>query len=205
LVACAAILYSMIRNFKPKRIIEIGSGNSSLVIMEAIEKNLTIGLQTAYTIIDPFPSNIIKKNLPEVSKIIIEKVENVDETIFSALVENDILFIDSGHTIKTGGDVNFLILEILPHLKPGVIIHFHDINLRFEYPKIYFTKPTFRVFWTEAYLLQSFLSLNPYFEIMVGLNYLMIEKAEDFKDAFPHYNPKIHSQISGSFWIRRKQ
>lgn len=202
---CAAILHSIIRYYKPKRIIEIGSGNSSLIIAEAVNKNNADNFQAEYTIIDPLPSEFIEKNMPAVSKIIIEKVENVDENTFSHLTENDILFIDSGHTIKTGGDVNYLILEILPNLKPGVIIHFHDINLPYEYPKIYFTNPTFRVFWTEAYLLQAFLSLNPYFEVMLGMNYLMAEKAEDFKNSFPHYNPEIHQSISGSFWIRRKQ
>jgi len=201
---CAAILHSIIRYYKPKRIIEIGSGNSSLVISEAITKNTTENFQTEYTIIDPYPSELIKKNLPPVSKVIVKKVEEADENSFSQLAENDILFVDSGHTVKTGGDVNFLILEILPQIKPGVIVHFHDIPLPFEYPEVYFINPSFRVFWTEAYLLQAFLSQNPNFEVLLGMNYLMTEKAEDFKKSFPHYNPGLHKLISGSFWIRKK-
>jgi hypothetical protein len=201
---CAAILHSMIRYYKPKRIIEIGSGNSSRIIAEAIKTNKTENFQTEYIIIDPFPSQFIRTDLPTVSEIIVDKVENVDENIFFQLAENDILFIDSGHVVKTGGDVNYLILEILPRIRPGVIIHFHDIPLPCEYPKIYFTNPAFRVFWTEAYLLQAFLSLNPYFEVLLGMNYLMTEKIEDFRKSFPHYNPEIHKSVSGSFWIQRK-
>jgi hypothetical protein len=132
-----------------------------------------------------------------------ERVELTDISRFKELGPNDILFIDSGHTVRTGSDVNFLYLEVLPRLSPGVIIHSHDIGLPYEYQKVYFTNPSFRVFWTEAYLLQAFLSLNPHFEIMLAMNYLMMNHKEKFCKAFPHYNPAIHKATSGSFWIRR--
>jgi hypothetical protein len=92
----------------------------------------------------------------------------MDLAFLEELKENDILFIDSGHTVRTRSDVNFLILEVLPRLAPGAIVHFHDIPLPFEYQKVYFTNPTFRVFWTEAYLLQSFLAF-----IMTVLKYFL--------------------------------
>lgn len=201
---CAAALHSMIRHCKPKRILEVGSGNSSIVINNAINQNRKKNCPAEYVVIDPFPSELVTQKLTNVTKVIIDKVELTDESLFVQLDQNDLLFIDSGHVVKTGGDVNFLILEILPRLKPGVIIHFHDIGLPFEYPKTYFTNPQFRVFWTEAYLLQAFLSFNPYFEVLLGMNYLMREKTTEFKKAFPHYNPDLHKSISGSFWIRRK-
>jgi hypothetical protein len=201
---CAAVLHSMIRYFKPKKIIEIGSGNSSLVISEAITDNRNENFPVEYVIIDPYPLDIIKNELKNITKLIIEKGELMDSAFFDQLQKNDILFIDSGHTVKTGSDVNYLILDILPRIKPGVVIHFHDISLPYEYPKIYYTNPQFRVFWTEAYLLQAFLSFNPYFEVLLAMNLIMKDKAGDFQRSFPHYDPDIHKSISGSFWIRRK-
>lgn len=122
---------------------------------------------------------------------------------FETLGQNDILFIDSGHTVRTGSDVNFLYLDVLPRLAQGVIVHIHDIGLPSEYPKVYFTNPTFRVFWTEAYLLQAFLSLNPHYEIMLAMNYLTADHWDEFCKAFEHFNPDVHKATSGSFWIRR--
>jgi hypothetical protein len=120
------------------------------------------------------------------------------------LGKNDVLFIDSGHTVRVGGDVNYLIPDILPRLAQGVIIHFHDIGLPYEYPKVYSTNPKFRVFWTEAYLLQAFLCYNNEFEILLALNYLTTEHMASFRSAFPFYRPQSHGGKSGSFWIRRK-
>lgn len=199
---CAAALHAIIRNFRPKRIIEIGSGNSSKVISAALKKNVDDGLNTGYTIIDPYPSELVK-NLPLVFQIIEKRVEETEFHQFSELGENDILFIDSGHTVRTGGDVNFLFLDILPRLSPGVIVHIHDIGLPYEYSKTYFTRSTHRFFWTEAYLLQAFLSLNPHYEIMLAMNFLTENHWDDFCKAFPHFNPDIHKARSVSFWIRR--
>ena len=155
-----------------------------------------------YTIIDPYPANMIKE-LSGVTQIVPERVELTDFRRFETLGQNDILFIDFGHTVRTGSDVNFLYLDVLPRLAPGVIVHIHDIGLPYEYPKVYFTNPSFRVFWTEAYLLQAFLSLNPHFEIMLAMNYLTVEHWDEFCKAFEHFNPSVHKTTSGSFWIRR--
>ncbi len=103
-----------------------------------------------YTIIDPHPSEMISGGrLPGLTRLIAERVEGAPDP-FVDLIENDILLIDSSHTGKIGGDVNYLILDVLPRLAPGVIIHFHDIALPYEYPKAYHTNPHFRVFWTVA-------------------------------------------------------
>lgn len=173
---CAASLHCIIRNYRPSRIIEIGSGNSSLVISNAVLENSKEGDKCEYTIVDPYPGYYIEEGIPSRANLIKERVELLDKNLFDSLKENDILFIDSGHTVRIGGDVNFLILDILPRLPKGVIIHFHDINLPYEYPKVYAINPKFRQFWTEAYLLQAFLSCNNKFEIMLAMNYLMIEK-----------------------------
>ena len=202
---CAASLYSIIRYYKPKRIIEIGSGNSSLIFSSALSRNQEEGVYSQYIIIDPYPSPTIETGFSNLAKVIKERVELTAFDCFEELEANDILFIDSGHTVRTGGDVNFLFLEVLPRLAPGVIVHVHDISLPYEYPEVYFTNPSFRMFWTEAYLLQAFLAFNSEFEVMLALGYLMKDKMSDFRKAFPRYDPDIHKAISGSFWIRRKK
>jgi len=203
---CAAGLHCMIRHLRPRRIIEIGSGNSSLVVSAALKQNLEQdrGLMCDYTIIDPFPNDLISAEvLPGLTRLVRQRVEVADD--FAAdLEENDILFIDSSHVVRTGGDVNYLILDILPRLAPGVVVHFHDIDLPFAYPKVYFTNPRFRVFWTEAYLLQAFLTCNDHFEVLLAMGYLMKDRDEEFSNAFPFFQEHLDEPRSGSFWIRRK-
>lgn len=199
---CAASLHTIIRNYRPTHIIEVGSGNSSKVISAALTHNTVDGAPAEYTIIDPYPADLIK-NLPSVSQVITDRVEVTNIQRFEMLGQNDILFIDSGHTVRTGSDVNFLFLDVLPRLAPGVIVHIHDIGLPYEYPKAYFTNSTFRFFWTEAYLLQAFLCFNSYFEIMLAMNYLTTDHWDEYCKAFQHFNPSVHKATSGSFWIRR--
>lgn len=202
---CAASLHCILRHFKPKRVIEVGSGHSSLVISSAIRLNLENHAQPEceYTIIDPYPGEVISGGLPCVTRLIKERVELVGMDFYDQLRENDVLFIDSSHTVRTGGDVNHLILDVLPRLAPGVIVHFHDIGLPYEYSKVYFTNPSFRVFWTEAYLLQAFLSFNNRFEILLAMNYLMSDCLEEFCSVFPHFDSAKSWANSSSFWIRR--
>jgi hypothetical protein len=199
---CASSLHCIIREYKPRRIIEVGSGNSSKIIREAIKINkLENGIKVDYKIIDPY-SSLNQKDFSPETTIIKEKVENVKLDVFKSLEENDMLFIDSSHVCKIGSDVNYEILEILPNLNKGVIIHFHDISLPYEYNKIYATNPAFRMFWTEAYLLQAFLAHNSNFEILLPMTYLQRENEEEYREAFPFSN-KTQNFSSGSFWIRR--
>lgn len=203
----AASLYCIIRNFKPHRIIEIGSGMSSLVIHFALSKNNNEsgGKKARHIIIDPYPGTLIEKDLFDSISLVKEKVESVKEEYFEQLQKNDILFIDSGHTVRIGSDVNYLILDILPRLERGVIIHLHDVSLPYEYPKAYATNPGFRMFWTEAYLLQAFLCFNTQFEILLAMNYMMKEHKETLCNAFPFYDPQKDVLGTSSFWIRRKE
>ena len=201
---CAAYTHSIIRKYKPKKIIEFGSGYSSKVISSAIEKNkLENSINCNYTIIDPYPSDLIKNNkLKNITKLYEEKAENININLFKNLKKDDILFIDSSHMVRTGSDVNYAILDILPILHNGVIIHFHDIPMPYEYNKIYFTNSNFRVFWTESYLLQAFLINNNKVEIIAALKYLMTEQIDLFSKAFKNYDSVKHKLISESFWIR---
>ena len=202
---CAASTHSILREHKPHRVIEIGSGNSSLVIAAALQKNAMVtGTAAEYTIVDPFPRSIIENGLPGVTRLLKQRVELVDVQLFDCLQDDDVLFIDSGHTIRIGGDVNFLILEVLPRLSASVVVHLHDIPLPYEYPKWYATNPQFRQFWTEGYLLQAFLCLNQRFEVLLAMRYLMTAHRVAFQSAFPRYDPERHQAVSSSFWIRSK-
>lgn len=202
---CAASIHCILRHFKPRHVIEIGSGNSSLVIAKAVLLNANDSPTESaeYIIIDPYPGPIIRKGLPGVTQLVNQRVESLDVHFFDQLEANDVLFIDSGHTVRIGGDVNYLILDVLPRLAPGVIIHFHDIGLPFEYPRVYATNPRFRMFWTEAYLLQAFLCHNTRFDILLAMAYLTANRNEELLAAFPCYDPIRHRATSGSFWIRR--
>ncbi len=201
---CAASTYGILRYFKPHKVVEIGSGNSSLIISSALKINHQENSELVeYTIIDPFPGPIVKNGLPCLTQLIKERVELQSIDQFTKLSINDVLFIDSGHTIRTGGDVNFLFLEVLPRLSPGVIVHFHDIPLPWDYPEVYFTRPL-RFLWTESYLLQAFLIYNNAFEVMLAMRYLQTDHIEAFRASFPFFKPDVQLANSGSFWIRRK-
>jgi hypothetical protein len=201
---CAAALHAMIRTRKPRRFIEVGSGNSSRVIAAALLRNEREGAPRAdYTIIDPEPGPAVAV-LPGLTQLIPERVEVTDPARFEALGPDDILFIDSSHMVKIGGDVNFLYLDVLPRLGPGVVVHIHDISLPGEYPEVYCTNPGFRVFWTEGYLLQAFLAFNSRFEVLLGMAYLMMDHMDAFRAAFPRWDPEKSPALSGSFWMRRK-
>jgi len=190
----ALVAYSMVRHFQPRLIIEVGSGFSSLVLGEAATKNRSSEL----ICVEPFPQEFLRQGFPGLHSLIEKRVEDVDLEFFSQLDSGDILFIDSSHTVRIGGDVNYLFLKVLPRLKPGVIVHIHDIFLPFEYRRDW-VMDEFR-FWTEQYLLQAFLTFNSEFEVLMGNGYLGHYHMEDLKATFP-----ISPWWGGvSFWIRRQ-
>ena len=190
----ALVAYCIIRHFQPRLIIEVGSGFSSLVTAEAIAKNKN----SALICIEPFPLDFLRQGFPGLHSLIEKKVEDIDFEFFSQLDSGDILFIDSSHTVKIGGDVNYLFLEVLPRLNPGVIVHVHDIFLPFDYRRDW-VMDEFR-FWTEQYLLQAFLSFNSEFEVLMANSYVAHRYMKDLKTTFmnsPWWG-------GGSFWMRRK-
>jgi hypothetical protein len=190
----ALVAYCMVRHFQPRLIIEVGSGFSSLILGEAAAKNKS----SALICIEPFPREFLRKGFPGLQSLIEKKVQDIDLKFFSQLDSGDMLFIDSSHTVKIGGDVNYLFLEVLPRLKPGVIVHVHDIFLPFEYRRDWVIDE-FR-FWTEQYLLQAFLAFNSQFEVLMANNYLSHCHARVLKATFP----SLPSRTGGSFWMRRQ-
>lgn len=203
----AHVYYIFIRHFKPKRIIEIGSGNSTIVAATAAMRNLDENGEAPTLIaIEPFPSTFLKKGLPGLSRLIEDKVQNVDLELFTSLEAGDILFIDSSHVLRSGGDVQREYLEILPRLAPGILVHIHDISLPKPYPRVYFEN---QLYWNEQYLLQAFLSFNARFEVLWPGNYMMLKYPEIVCNVFPEFHIMREAypmSEPSSFWIRsRKQ
>jgi hypothetical protein len=189
----ALLSYCMVRHFDPRLIIEVGSGFSSLVMGTAAAKNGSEPL----ICIEPFPREFLRKGFPGLQTLIEKKVQEIELELFSQLQSGDILFIDSSHTVKIGGDVNYLFLEVLPRLNPGVIVQMHDIFLPFEYRRDW-VLDEFR-FWTEQYLLQAFLTFNSGFEVLLANYFLSRYHEEALKSVFPD----LRRWIGGSFWMRR--
>jgi predicted O-methyltransferase YrrM len=196
----AEILYCMIRRYKPKRIFEIGSGYSTLLSAQAVEFNREKeGHACELIAYEPYPAEWLKRGFPGLSGLVEKRVEDVPVEEFEKLEDHDILFIDSSHALRIGGDVQYEILEILPRLAPGVAVHFHDIFLPQEYPKDWILKE--HSFWTEQYVLHAFMAFNSCFEVVWGSNFLRVNHSALLIAAFPSL-VKSPSRPA-SFWIRR--
>jgi hypothetical protein len=176
------VYYCIVRNYRPEMIIEVGSGFSTLLGNLALTRNRNQG---AYKVIDPWPRDFTKQYLQCNAGIdhIAQRVECVDPSLFEQLKANDILFIDGSHVIRTSGDVCFLVLEILPRLSRGVIVHIHDIYLPEEYPQDLITGK--HMFWTEQYLLQAYLAENSKTEVLFATNYISKTNPDLLKETFP--------------------
>lgn len=196
----ALFLHTTVRRFKPARVIEVGCGWSTLVFQQALSLNAAAGKPCKYTGIDPFPPPMLPAN-PAGGTLHRKRIQDVDPQLFDELQSGDILFIDSSHVLNIGSDVRQIFLEIIPRLKPGVIIHIHDIQLPNEYPRDYALGQ--RWFWNEQYLLQAFLAFNSDFEILLAGHCLTTREQDFLSTIFAHYDPKAHP-ATGSFWIRRR-
>lgn len=131
----AVIYYCMLREFKPGRVIEVGSGLSTLLAIGVLERNGADGAEGRITAIDPYPRPDLLPRPAERAELLVEMAQDVPVSRFEVLDANDVLFIDSSHVLKIGSDVHYLYLEVIPRLKPGVLVHAHDIFLPSEYPE----------------------------------------------------------------------
>jgi predicted O-methyltransferase YrrM len=194
----ALTLYSMLREFKPRRIIEIGSGYSSCVMLDTAEFFLDSSIN--FTFIEPYPEllhSLIKEN-DKKHTFIPARLQDVNRDVFKSLDANDILFVDSTHVSKLGSDVNRIIFEILPILRRGVLIHFHDIFWPFEYPSDWIRKG---IAWNEAYILRAFLEFNKNFEIVFFASFLHQHQHDWFQENMP----LCLKNKGGNIWIKRKK
>jgi hypothetical protein len=194
----AILLHGMIRYLKPKRIIEVGSGYSSALELDTNERFFGGSIELTY--IEPHPALLLSliygRDKGKVN-IIPSRLQDVDLSTFDSLQANDILFIDSTHVSKINSDVNVLFFDILPRLRSGVYIHFHDIFYPFEYPKEWIYEGRA---WNELYILRAFLQYNRAFRIRLMSNY-MVRYHESF---FQQHMPLCLTQPGGNIWIRKE-
>ena len=190
----ALALYCMVRHFKPRLILEVGSGHSSRLCAQAAVLNGC----TELVCIEPNPDPLLKLGFPGLGTLISQPVQEVGLETFDQLRDGDILFIDSSHVVACGSDVNYLFLEVLPRLKPGVIVHVHDIFLPCDYPRQWVKEQ--RRFWNEQYLLHAFLLFNSDYEVLQANSYLEATHPSQMRATFPH-SPWWGG---GSFWMRRR-
>lgn len=194
----AELLYAMIRVGRPRRVVELGSGYSTLLIALACARNADDGTATAHEVFDPFPRPYILGDALAATKLTALSATDVPLEVFATLESGDILFVDTTHTVKLGGDVNRLILDVLPILRAGVTVHFHDIFLPWEYPRQWFEEMHW--YWAEQYLLQAFLAYNHDFEVVVPAHALTRYHPQRLAAAIPSFTAGV---APGSMWIRR--
>jgi predicted O-methyltransferase YrrM len=191
----ALVLYCMVRHFRPSVVLEVGSGASSLLTAKAALRNEN----TQLICIEPYPDDRLRAGFPGLTRLIQERVQDVGLATFEQLKAGDILFIDSSHVVAIGSDVTYLFLEVLPRLKAGVIVHFHDIFLPMEVRRDWVMNEC--RFWNEQYLLQAFLAFNSVYEVLLCNNYLGVQHYGLMQSTFPN-SPWWGG---GSFWMRRKR
>jgi len=188
-------LFVFLQAVRPKRMIEVGSGFSSLLVADVNQRFL--GNACEFTCIEPYPREFLKRGVPGMSRLLIERVERVDPAEFTRLEAGDILFIDSSHVAKTGSDVNFLFFEVLPLLRPGVLVHVHDIFLPLEYPRQWVISDNRS--WNEQYVLQALLMYSTRFKVMFGCAYAATHLGSAVVAALAR--PDGHGMGGGSLWI----
>jgi len=197
----ADFLYNMVRYFKPKRILEVGSGASTLMVKNALVKNAieSHGYNCDHMCIEPYEAPWLEQLGVNVKR---QRVEDVDKELFKSLEAGDILFIDSSHIIRPQGDVLFLYLEILPSLQPGVLIHLHDIFTPRDYLETWVIDQV--KFWNEQYILEGLLTHNAKLEIIGALNFLKHNYPQEICRACPILETELASREPGSFWLLKK-
>jgi hypothetical protein len=195
-LADARVLYAMVRHLRPRRIVELGSGQTTRVMAQAARENDRDGHPLQLRAYDPFPT-AVDDSLPGLERLVRTKAQDVPDEVFSELRSGDALFVDTTHTVKIASDVNHIILRLLPLLEQGVFVHIHDIFLPYEYPRFFFAD--YALYWAEQYMLQAFLAFNSSFEVVCAVHALARERTARL-EAIGALDP---GETGSSFWIRR--
>ena len=191
------VLFVLLFDRKPRRVVEVGSGFSSLLIADVNDRYF--GSRMEVTCVEPYPRPFLARGLRGITRLLEAKVQEVDVALFESLRGGDVLFIDSSHVAKTGSDVNFLFFEALPRLAPGVLVHVHDIFLPHDYPKEWVLVENRS--WNEQYLLQALLQGGA-FEVVFGCTYAFHRHRDLVRRALDR--PDGGAWGGGSFWIRKR-
>jgi predicted O-methyltransferase YrrM len=195
--ADALVLYSMLRHYRPRRVIEVGSGFSSAVMLDT--NDLFLSGEVRFTFIEPYPDrllSLLSDHDKRQHELIGTSVQEIPLNTFDALQAHDVLFVDSSHVAKIGSDVVHLLTDVLPRLVPGVIIHFHDVLWPFEYPEEWLREGRA---WNECYVLRAFLQYNASFKILLFNSYLGIHHRGVLQRGWP----LSLKDTGGSLWITK--
>lgn len=195
----AVVLFSMLRKYKPRRIIEIGSGHTSGLMMDVNDR--FFDKKMSLTFIEPYTDTLygrMQRGDKSKYKVIEQGVQDVSLDIFRTLKKDDVLFIDSTHVSKFNSDVNYELFDILPVLSKGVLVHVHDIFDGFEYPLPWLEDGWS---WNEDYMMRAFLANNNDFEIILMNDYLAQRHPDVLKRLYPKDDLNILN--GGSLWLRK--
>jgi len=186
----AQILHAFVASVRPRRVVQVGAGVSTAVILGAASKHET---ETRVTCVDPFPTEYLRvlADRGEI-ELIAENAQSVALETFTDLADGDLLFIDSTHTVKPGSEVNRIILEVLPRLARGVMVHFHDITFPYDYQRDVLDRALF--FWCESTLLHAFLAGNDRVRVLMSGSMLQYARADDLRRIIPRFDPRDHDR-----------
>ncbi len=193
----ARALFALLREWRPRRIVEVGSGYSSLLMADVNRRFL--GGDCEISCIEPYPRPFLQAGVPGIARLLVQRVQDVPLREFSRLEAGDVLFIDSSHVAKTGSDVNHLYFEVLPRLAAGVRIHVHDIFLPHDYPQDWAV--TDNRSWNEQYLLRALLMYSQAFRVVFGCSYAFHRFPEEVRAALAL--PSAAAFGGGSFWMEK--
>ena len=188
------VLYGMIRHLRPQRVIELGSGFSTHVLRAAARANRDEGDASELVTYDPFPR--VDPDTEAGFRVEQLRAQDVPLEAFAELESGDVLFVDTTHTVTVDSDVNRIVLDVLPSLADGVVVHFHDILLPGEYYRAWFAAGAI---WGEQYLLQAFLSMNPHFEVLWGSAGVRHDHLEELSALVP----SLGDHRPSALWIRK--
>jgi hypothetical protein len=191
------VLYAMVRERKPKVMVEVGAGGSTKISLAALEKNREEGHDYHLYSVDPYPQEMLRSIRNERHSLLEKKVQDIDP---AQLSEADLLFIDSSHVCKIGGDVNFEMLELVPRLKVGALVQWHDIMIPNNYGAEWVEAG---LFFNESYLLHAFMLFNSAFKVIWASRYMRIQHPEETRAAFAPLRSPDAESLNVSFWVER--
>ncbi len=184
----ADFLYCFARTLQPRRVVQVGAGVATAVLLRASEDG---GFPLEIVCVDPYPTEFLRDAArAKTVRLIAAKAETVDLQLLTNLRDGDLLFVDSTHTVKVGSDVNRIILEVLPRLDKGVYVHFHDVLFPYDYSPGVLDDELF--FWNETVLLHAFLIANDRYTLRAALSMVHYARPGILRELLPNYEPRIH-------------
>jgi predicted O-methyltransferase YrrM len=199
----AEALYGLVRLLGPRRIVEVGGGHSTRLAAAAIARNLAGDPPRPCELVtvEPHPDETLRAGFPGLARLVAKPVQEVPLDVFTSLEKDDVLFVDSSHVVKIGSDAQYLLLEVLPRLAPGVVIHLHDVFLPAEYPRHLVLD--YHRFWNEQYVLQALLTFTSAFEVLWASSFLHLRHPDRLTVTIPSYGRG--GLWPSSIWLRRRE